>query len=58
MKRVMDTLFFREVKPYSRGGNNIENAKAIYYFMVEFTCRTMSFKMASVEHNELTHDVY
>ena len=26
--------------------------------MIEFTCRTTSFKMASVKHNELTHGVY
>ena len=26
--------------------------------MIEFMCRTTSFKMASVEHNELTHGVY
>ena len=53
----MDTPFFREIKPYSRGGNNIKNAKGIYYLMIEFTCRTTSFKMASVEYNELTHGV-
>ena len=43
---------------YSRGGNNIKNAKGTYYFIIEFTCRMTSFKMASVEHNELTHGVY
>ena len=26
--------------------------------MIEFTCRTTSFKMASVKYNELTHGVY
>ena len=54
----MDTPFFREIKPYSRGGNNIKNAKRIYYFIIEFMCRTTSFKMVSVEHNELTYSVY
>ena len=53
----MDTLFFREIKPYSSGGNNIKNAKGTYHLMIEFTCRTTSFKMASVEYNELTHGV-
>ena len=53
----MDTLFFREIKPYSRGGNDIKNAKGIYYFMIEFICRIISFKMASIEHNELIHGV-
>ena len=53
----MDTLFFREIKPYSRGGNDIKDAKGTYYLMIEFTCRTTSFKMASVEHNELTYGV-
>ena len=57
MKGVMDTPFFREIKPYSRGGNDIKNAKGIYYFIIEFTCRTTSFKMASVKYNELTHGV-
>ena len=51
-------LFFWEIKPYSRGGNNIKNAKRIYYFIIEFMCRMTSFKMASVKHNELTHGVY
>ena len=54
----MDTLFFREIKPYSRGGNDIKNAKRIYHFMIEFTCRITSFKMANFEYNELTHSVY
>ena len=57
MKGVMDMPFFWEIKPYSRGGNDIKNAKGIYYFMIEFTCRTTSFKMASVEYNELIHGV-
>ena len=26
--------------------------------MIEFMCKTMSFKMASVKYNELTHGVY
>ena len=54
----MDTPFFREIKPYNRGGNNTKNAKGTYYFMIEFTCRTMSFKIASIKHNKLTHGVY
>ena len=54
----MNTPFFREIKPYSRGGNNTKNTKRTYYFIIEFTCRTISFKMASVKHNELTHGVY
>ena len=54
----MDLPFFREIKPYNRGGNNIKNAKGTYYFIIEFTCRTTSFKMASIKHNELTHGVY
>ena len=54
----MDTPFFREIKPYNRGGNNIKNAKRTYYFIIEFTCRMTSFKMASVKYNELTHGVY
>ena len=58
MKGIMDTPFFREIKPYNRGGNNIKNAKGTYYFIIEFTCRMTSFKMASVKHNELTHGVY
>ena len=53
----MDTLFFREIKPYSRGENNIKNVKGTYHFIIEFMCRTTSFKMASVKHNELTHGV-
>ena len=53
----MDTPFFREIKPYSRGGNDIKNTKGTYYLMIEFTCRITSFKMASVKHNELTHGV-
>ena len=58
MKGVMDTPFFREIKPYNRGGNDIKNAKGIYYFMIEFTCRTTSFKMASIKHDKLTYGVY
>ena len=54
----MDTPFFREIKPYSRGGNNIKNTKRTYYFIIEFTYRTTSFKMASVKHNKLTYGVY
>ena len=54
----MDTPFFREIKPYSRGGNDIKNAKGTYYFIIEFMCRIMSFKMASVEYNELIYGVY
>ena len=54
----MDTPFFREIKPYSRGGNNTKNAKGTYYFMIEFTCRTTSFKMASIKYNKLIHGVY
>ena len=53
----MDTLFFWEIKPYSRGGNDIKNAKGIYYFIIEFMCRTISFKMASIKYNELTYGV-
>ena len=53
----MDTPFFREIKPYSRGGDNIKNAKGIYHFIIEFTCRITSFKMASIKYNELTHGV-
>ena len=53
----MDTLFFREIKPYSRGGNNTKDAKGTYHLMIEFTCRTTSFKMVSVEYNELTYGV-
>ena len=54
----MDTPFFRKIKPYNRGENNIKNVKGIYHFIIEFMCRTTSFKMASVEYNELTHGVY
>ena len=54
----MDTLFFREIKPYNRGGNDIKNAKKTYYLIIEFTCRTTSFKIASIKYNELTHGVY
>ena len=54
----MDTLFFREIKPYSRGGNDIKNTKGTYHFMIEFTYRITSFKMVSVKYNELTHGVY
>ena len=54
----MDTPFFREIKPYNRGGNNIKNAKGTYHFIIEFTCRIMSFKIANVKYNELIHGVY
>ena len=54
----MDTLFFWEIKPYNRGGNNTKNAKRTYHFIIEFTCRIMSFKMASVKYNKLTYGVY
>ena len=54
----MDTPFFREIKPYSRGGNNTKNAKRTYHLIIEFTYRTISFKIASVKYNELTHGVY
>ena len=54
----MDTPFFWEIKPYSRGGNNTKNAKGIYYFIIKFTYRITSFKMASIKHNKLTHGVY
>ena len=54
----MDTPFFREIKPYNRGGNNIKNTKKTYHFIIEFICRTINFKIASVKHNELTHGVY
>ena len=54
----MDTLFFREIKPYNRGGNDIKNAKGTYHLIIEFTCKTTSFKMANIKHNELTHGVY
>ena len=53
----MDTPFFWQIKPYNRGGNNIKNAKRTYHFIIEFTYKTTSFKMASVKHNELTHGV-
>ena len=54
----MDTSFFKEIKPYSRKGNNIKNAKRIYHFIIEFMCKIMSSKMANAEHNELTHGIY
>ena len=54
----MDTPFFREIKPYSRGGNDIKNAKGTYHLMIEFTCRITSFKMVNVKYNELIHGVY
>ena len=54
----MDTSFFREIKPYSRGGNDTKNAKGTYHFIIEFTCRTTSFKMVSIKYNELIHGVY
>ena len=54
----MDIPFFWEIKLYSRGGNNIKDAKGTYYFIIEFMCRMTSFKMASVEYNELIYGVY
>ena len=54
----MDTPFFREIKPYNHGGNNTKNTKKTYHLIIEFTCRMMSFKMANVKYNELTHGVY
>ena len=54
----MNTPFFLEIKLYSRGGNNTKNAKGTYHFIIEFTYRTTSFKMANVKYNELTHGVY
>ena len=54
----MDTPFFREIKPYNRGGNNIKNTKRTYYFIIEFMYRTISFKMVSVKYNKLTYGVY
>ena len=54
----MNTPFFREIKPYNRGENNIKNTKRTYHLIIEFTCRTTSFKMASIKHNKLTHSVY
>ena len=54
----MDTPFFRKIKPYSRGGNNIKNTERTYYFVIKFTCRTTSFKMVSIKYNKLTHGVY
>ena len=54
----MDTPFFREVKPYNHGGNNIKNTKRTYHFIIEFTCRIISFKMASIKYNELIYGVY
>ena len=50
--------FFREIKPYNRGGNNTKNAKRTYHLIIEFTYRITSFKMASIKHNKLTHGVY
>ena len=54
----MDTSFFREIKPYNRGGNNIKNTKGTYYLTIEFTYKTTSFKMANIKHNKLIHGVY
>ena len=54
----MDTPFFQKIKPYNHRGNNSKNAKGTYYFIIEFTYKTTSFKMAGVEYNELTHGVY
>ena len=53
----MDTLFFREIKPYSRGGNNTKDTKGTYHFIIEFMCRITSFKMASIKYNKLIHGV-
>ena len=53
----MDILFFRKIKPYNRGGNNIKKAKRIYYFIIEFICRIISYKMASVKYNKLIYSV-
>ena len=53
----MDTPFFWEIKLYSHGGNNIKNAKGTYHFVIEFTYRTISFKITSVKYNELTYGV-
>ena len=53
----MDTPFFQEIKPYNRGGNNTKNAKGTYHFIIEFTCKIISFKIASVKHNKLIHGV-
>ena len=58
IKGVIDTPFFWEIKPYNRGGNDIKNIKGTYYFIIEFMYRTTSFKMASIEYNELIHGVY
>ena len=54
----MDTPFFREIKPYSRGGNDTKNTKGTYHLIIEFTYRTTSFKITSIKHNELTHGIY
>ena len=54
----MDTLFFREIKPYNRGGNDTKDAKGTYYFIIEFMCRIMSFKIANIKYNKLIHGVY
>ena len=53
----MDTPFFKEIKPYNRGGNNTENAKRTDHFMIEFICKAISLKMTNTEYNELTHGV-
>ena len=54
----MDIPFFREIKPYNRRGNNTKNVKGTYYLIIEFTYRTISFKMANIKHNKLTHGIY
>ena len=54
----MNTPFFREIKPYSRGGNNIKNAKGTYHFVIEFMYKIINFKIINVKYNELTHGVY
>ena len=58
IKGIIDTPFLREIKLYSRGGNNIKNTKGTYHFIIEFICKTTSFKMASVKYNKLTYGVY
>ena len=54
----MDTPFFREIKPYNRGGNNIKNTKRTYYLIIKFICRITNFKIVSIKYNKLTHGVY
>ena len=54
----MNTPFFREIKPYSRGGNNTKNTKRTYHLIIEFIYRITSFKIASVKYNKLIYSVY